>query len=99
MSHHGHSHGGSEPVGPSAPPGQTDSMVDLSSIVDEGASQVLNADPKTYLRSILGLGPGILRSDPSVDAELLLVVHFREAVKLRGIRILATEAKYDGDED
>lgn len=58
---------------------------------------MLNADPKTSLKSILGVSPGILRSDVDVDPELIIVINFREAVKLRGMRVLATEAKDDSD--
>jgi len=81
------------------PPGQQDDMIELSTYVDESSSQVLNADASTNLKSILGLQPGILRSDSDVDSELLLAINFREAVKLRGFSIEATEAKSDGDAD
>jgi hypothetical protein len=37
--------------------------------------------------------------DIDLDHELILVVAFREAIKLRGIKFLATEAKTDGDAD
>jgi hypothetical protein len=53
-------------------------QINLQSYVDSASSQVLNADPKTYLRSVLDVQPGILRTDPDVDHELLIVVNFRE---------------------
>jgi hypothetical protein len=45
------------------------------------------------VKSILGPSSGVLRSDTESDAQLIIVVTFREGVKLRGIRFLATEAK------
>jgi len=56
----------------------------------------LNADPKTYPRSILE-GHGILKSDPEVDQQVMLVIPFREAVKLKSIRFLC-DSKDSDDE-
>lgn len=74
-------------------------QINLQPFIDMDASQVLNSDPSTNLRSILGVSPGILRSDVTIDPELILVVHFRESVKLRGIKLTASEAKFDGDDE
>ena len=41
------------------------------------------------MQSIL-TGNGVLRSDASVDAQLLLKLSFREPIKLRGFRLLST---------
>jgi hypothetical protein len=82
---------------PQQPVGQQDQMIDLSSFVDESSSQVLNADAATNLRSVLGASPGVLRSDADIDPELLIVVNFREPVKLRGLRLLASESRLEGD--
>ena len=57
----------------------------------------MNADSQTNLRSVIGLTPGILRSDADIDHELIIVVQFNQSVKLRGVRFLATESKSDDD--
>ena len=47
-------------------------QISLQSFVDDSSSQVLNADASTNLKSVLGVGAGILRSDASVDHELIM---------------------------
>lgn len=91
--------GGSPNLASPTPVGAQESMINLLPYIDVARSQVLNADPKTQLRSVLSLTAGVLRSDEDVDQELLLVVQFNETVKLRGIRITATESKSDSDAD
>lgn len=96
---HGHSHGPSAPTGPQVAVGTNDEMINLQPFVDVRNSQVLNADPKTNLASVLSVTEGVLRSDADIDPELILVVNFTEAVRLRGLKLKATEAKSDGDAD
>lgn len=68
-------------------------------MVNVASSQVLNADVKTPLSSVLGVTPGLLRSDEDTDPELVVVVNFSEAVRLRSIKFVATEARTEGDVD
>jgi len=88
--------GGAAAVSPPVP-GSRDSFVNLHPYIDVDRSAVLNADSSTTLKSILGVNPGILRSDSDTDPEMILVVQFREAVKLRGLKLLANEVKSDAD--
>jgi hypothetical protein len=74
-------------------------QINLQSYLDVRSSQVLNADAKTNLASVLSVTEGVLRSDVDIDHELIIVVSFTEAVKIRGVRLKATEAKSDGEDD
>jgi len=70
--------------------------VSLREYINFDKVSALNADPKTYSRSILE-GHGVLKSDPEVDQQLMLVVPFREAVKLKSVRFLC-DSKDSDDE-
>lgn len=93
---HDHS---AQPASPVVQVGQHDDFINLQSYIDIDRSQVLNVDASTTLKSILGVTPGILRSDSDVDSELILVINFRESIKLRGMKFLATESKSNSDLD
>jgi len=65
-------------------------MGSLSSHVDAASAMVLNADNKSSLSTVLsGGGGGVLRSDESCDHQLLIMVPFKEKVKVRGVRIVS----------
>jgi len=81
----------STPVPATAVAGAKDAMVSLKDLIDVGKSTVLNNDTATELKSILKTD-GVLKSDADTDAQLLLYITFREAVKIRGISF-AVDAK------
>lgn len=89
-----HAHGGA-PSEPSLPVGQQDAPQSLAQFIDLDKAAALNADSHSYVKTILSplqaTANGILKSDDSVDEQLLIVIPFREAVKLRAISILATK--------
>jgi len=68
--------------------GSIDDMVSLNQYIDTTKMAVRNADSKTSLSSVVGgRSTGVLSSE--TDAQLLIVVPFREKVKLRGVRFVA----------
>lgn len=77
---------------PTVPVGTTDSMVNINEFVDKDKAIALNADNATSIASLFGSGHGLLKSDQDVDAQLLLIIPFREKVKIRGVKF-AAEAK------
>jgi len=80
-------------TGPPVTCGQKESMVNLYEYINFDKVACLNSDSKTPAKSILQ-GEGKLRSD--VDEQLLIVIPFREQVKIRGIRIKAVPSN-DGE--
>jgi len=85
--------GGRAASGPTETCGAKDVMINLSSYMNMDKIGCLNADNKTSVKSILA-GEGKLRSD--CDEQLLIVVPFREHVKIRSIRIKSV-ASNDGE--
>lgn len=79
---HGHSHGGipKESV-PGVLVGTTDQMQSLVDVIEVNKASVLNAESKSSVASLFGGSGGLIRSD--TDAQLLIVVPFREKVKIR----------------
>jgi len=72
--------------------GAGEAFASLSDVIDTSHLSVLNADGKTSVASVFGQAGGKLSSDPDVDHQLIVVVPFREKVKIRGLRFFA-EAK------
>jgi len=72
--------------------GTKDAMINLKDVIEVERAEALNADPQTNIKSILGSSAGLLRSDPSVDAQLLLKLSFREPIKLRGFKLQSRAA-------
>jgi len=69
--------------------GELESFVSLSTLIDTTKANSLNNKAGTYLKSILSpSSEGMLFSDDDVDHEMILVLPFREKVKIRGIRLI-----------
>lgn len=71
----------------------------LDDVIDSKRIGVLNADAKTSLASVLAPvaaaasdKPGLLRSSADTDAQLLIVVPFREKVTLHSLRLRSPQA-------
>jgi len=70
------------PAKPAGPIGAKDDMVNLVNYIDVGKATGLNLGAKSVAKSVL-TGEGSIVSD--CDAQILLMVPFKEAVKIRGI--------------
>jgi len=76
---------------PAIAAGTKEPMVNLHDYIDLTKSTSLNNDAKTQLRSIL-VGDGVLKSDADVDAQLLIFLTFKEAVKIRGFQFFVLDS-------
>jgi len=76
-------------------PGLCDAMSNLSSVIDSSRASTLNAARGSSIADLLSGKGGFVKSDKEVDAQLLVVVPFKEKVKIRGIRFGAAQMKED----